>query len=698
MFRALALHLHGNEKQEDETSKFFNIFLNTNEEGVVSNFQGVQLNDILKVEDWSQLNVFLYDIDFVNRGLINELCRRSIQKYEKSVKLLRYNNHICYVSKINAFFKAFRCTTCDTSFSKTGNLERHLVTCNYRVKHFYPKNVYEPRETLFEKLDAFDIPNGSEQKLFKNLAIFDLESICVKKESYKQTETTTWIGKHVPISVSISSNLIPEPFFRCNANSHHLILSFKTALEGLAFQSKAQMKLNFIEVETAIKIKLCAILEQLNQRRNRATRVSNFVDDCIVEEKDSSTQFLQMQNNQLIDLQQLFERYCKVLPVFGLNSAKYDINLIKSYLLLVLVNERDIEPTVNKKANQLVFFKFGDIQLLDIMNFLNGATSFDSFFNAYKTKETKGFFPDEWFDCPKKMNNKELPPYDYFFSILRYSNPLEKNYNDFQNLVNSGFTTEQLVIKLRMDRIPPTGAENYFFLQSVWEDNKMQLFSDFLKWYNNKNVLPTLEAMQKMIEFYHNKGIDIMKLGCTLPNLSNICLHKWTDSIFYPFTESDKDLLEKIREDLVGGPSIVLTRKTVVDETFIRKSSNLCKSIVGIDASQLYPYSMCQRMPPGLYTRWEYDSETKRFTARQNKSHSLENMVMSYFQQSQPECKIESNVTTGRQKKTDCFSVDGICYHCNTVFEAMGCYYHYCPCQEARPSVTDTDIEKEVKK
>ena len=117
--------------------------------------------------------------------LIGELCRRSIQKYEKSVKLLRYNNHICYVNKINALFKAFRCTTCDTFFSKTGNLERHLVTCSDRVKHIYPKNVYELRETLFEKLDAFNIPYKNEQKLFKNLAIFDFESICVKEDSYQ---------------------------------------------------------------------------------------------------------------------------------------------------------------------------------------------------------------------------------------------------------------------------------------------------------------------------------------------------------------------------------------------------------------------------------------------------------------------------------------------------------------------------------
>ena len=77
--------------------------------------------------------------------------------------------------------------------------------------------------------------------------------------------------------------------------------------------------------------------------------------------------------------------------------------------------------------------------------------------------------------------------------------------------------------------------------------------------------------MQKMIEFHHNKGIYMLKLGCTLPNLANIYLHKSTDSKFYLFAESGKDLLEKIREDMVSGPSIVFTRKAVVDEIFIRK-------------------------------------------------------------------------------------------------------------------------------
>ena len=106
------------------------------------------MTDISKVEEMLQLNIFLYDIDFVDEELVWELARRSLQKFEKSVKLLRYNNHICYVDDMNSLFKSFRCSRCDTIFSKTGNLERHLITCSERVKHIYPKNVYQLREAL----------------------------------------------------------------------------------------------------------------------------------------------------------------------------------------------------------------------------------------------------------------------------------------------------------------------------------------------------------------------------------------------------------------------------------------------------------------------------------------------------------------------------------------------------------------------
>ena len=421
-------------------------------------FQGVHINDIPIVEGLLTLNILLYDIDFVDGNIVGELARRSVQKYQTTVWLLRYNNHICHVNNINAVFQSFRCPKCDIFFNRTSYLQRNLTTCSERLKNVYPRNVYQIRETLFDKLDSFGINYTSEQTLFKNLAIFDFESICVQEETFRDTKTTTWIGKHVPISVSISSNLVEEQIFLCSSDRHHLVASFIGVLEKLASQSKAKMKNLFLDIETTIKIKLGSILEKLDLRHNRreSARFAMSQDDCD-NEKCASTQFSQMQKSQSIDLQEPLECFCSVLLVFGFNSAIYDLNLIKSFLLPILVKERDIEPTVNKKANQLISLKFGDNQPLDIMSFLGGATSLESFLKAYKTSETKGFFPYEWLDHPDKMQNTELPPYDAFYSKHRSCNTLEAEYTHYVNLLKCGLTTEQAVVKLKLSKPAPTG-------------------------------------------------------------------------------------------------------------------------------------------------------------------------------------------------------------------------------------------------
>ena len=190
----------------------------------------------------------------------------------------------------------------------------------------------------------------------------------------------------------------------------------------------------------------------------------------------------------------------------------------------------------------------------------------------------------------------------------------------------------------------------------------------------------------------------MLKLGCTLPNLANICLHRSTNHNFFPFVESDKYLHDKIRKDMTGGSSIVFTRKAVVDQNYIRNSEKICKSILVIEASQLYPFSMCQEMPTGLYTRWELDTNSQKFKARTNKSRTFENMVMSYLQSQHPESTIVSYCTTGKQKRIDCFSVDSFCAHCDTVFEAMVCYFHFCPCQESRASLSEEEMQRRIRK
>ena len=64
------------------------------------------------------------------------------------------------------------------------------------------ERISNPRNSV--KNWTLDTKYTSEQKLLKNLAKFDFKSICVQNETFRDTNTTTWIGKNVRISVSIS--------------------------------------------------------------------------------------------------------------------------------------------------------------------------------------------------------------------------------------------------------------------------------------------------------------------------------------------------------------------------------------------------------------------------------------------------------------------------------------------------------------
>ena len=154
-----------------------------------------------------QVSIILYDVDFVHGAVIGELASGSVGRHCNFFQLLCYNSHISYVSNINTLFKADRCPSCHQFINKVGELDRHLITCNERVNHIFPENVYQLFETPFGKLDSFGNFYTDNQKLFNNMALFDFESICVEIETFKDFGKTTWIGKHILFCVSISSNL-----------------------------------------------------------------------------------------------------------------------------------------------------------------------------------------------------------------------------------------------------------------------------------------------------------------------------------------------------------------------------------------------------------------------------------------------------------------------------------------------------------
>ena len=65
-----------------------------------------------------------------------------------------------------------------------------------------------------------------------------------------------------------------------------------------------------------------------------------------------------------------------------------------------------------------------------------------------------------------------LPPYECFYSKLRNCNPLEKEFLDYDVLVQTGLSQESAMPKLRITRPLLTVEQNYAYLLEVWKREK----------------------------------------------------------------------------------------------------------------------------------------------------------------------------------------------------------------------------------
>lgn len=54
----------------------------------------------------------------------------------------------------------------------------------------------------------------------------------------------------------------------------------------------------------------------------------------------------------------------------------------------------------------------------------------------------------------------------------------------------------------------------------LFVEKGMKTLTDWLRYYNNLDVIPVLEALEKMRAFYTERGIDILKDACSIPGVS----------------------------------------------------------------------------------------------------------------------------------------------------------------------------------
>ena len=86
-----------------------------------NDFGGVTLEAIHDIEDLTELNISIYEMEVENDQLVGVLSRHSINKFPRSVTLLSYQNHICYTKDLSAVFNCFRCENSNRFFQKHAN-------------------------------------------------------------------------------------------------------------------------------------------------------------------------------------------------------------------------------------------------------------------------------------------------------------------------------------------------------------------------------------------------------------------------------------------------------------------------------------------------------------------------------------------------------------------------------------------------
>ena len=557
------------------------------------------------------------------KRVVARIVRRSVEKYSDTMYLNLFRHHFSYITDIKHYCKRYECRKCGKLWQSCKRLARHESSCEGNgTRTVYPGGVYVTPLTVFEDLENEGIHVPEIDRYFPFFAVYDFECFLKSNDSNEKTQKMEIVNEHVPASVSIASNVPDYTSPQCfvsDGNPANLVSNMVTYLEEISSRSREIMENRFTQIFHEID-------EKISDMKNLAAETSP---EEIRGKPIPKVKFL-------TKLKQKLHAFIQVLPVVGFNSGNYDINIIKKFLYPALLSSITF---IVKRNNNHMTIRTENLNFLDILNYLAPGFSYDSFLKAYQCSQTKGFFPYEWFDSLEKLNHPNLPPHQAFHTTLK-----NENISD----------------------------EEYAYCRRVWSETGMTTMRDFLIWYNNRDVQPFVEAVEKMINFYRERGIDMLTDGISVPGLTLKYLMKSipNSTNFSLIHNKDADLFQIMKRNLVGGPSIVFTRYHEKGHTKIR-GGKTCQKIVGYDANALYLWAIMQEMPTGQYIR--------RRAERQFRPDAKLPIAQEWLEFE----SCHRNVTirhagnnTEKRIGPRNIPVDGYCAETNTVFQFHGCWWH----------------------
>ena len=600
----------------------------------VHDFAGVTLDDLSKIEATFDVNVCVYKLDEIADGKTTaELVRRSTDCGKTTMYANLHESHYSYIQDIGKYCHSYRCRKCGDSLWKSSwELHRHERTCEAGVNRKYKGGVYHPPPSVFERLDDEGIVVEKMLRYYPYRATFDFESYFDRNNVPADTNTLQWSARHVPLSVSVASNVPGHEDAQCyitNGDSDKLVADMMSHLHAVSDAAFESLKPSYESVLDKLKM--------LKEEWDSAE------EECGLEEAENEDEVARKNRTNPFKklLDQLFS-WLRQLPVIGFNSGHYDLNVIKKFYIPYMVKNNDIQFVI-KRQNTFMCFSTPKLKFLDVTQYLAPGVSYAKYLTAYGCELGKGHFPYEYMDDLQKLEDRVLPPQSAFFSRLK----------------NEGISND-----------------DYARCQAVWRDNGMETLREYLIWYNNRDVTPFLDAIAKQAGFYKHQNIDMFKDGISVPGLS--LLHLFNDlpndTYFTVFNRTNSDLHELVKDNIVGGPAIIFHRYHEKDVTKIRGGGETCRSIVGYDANALYLWAIMQDMPTGWYTRRREENKFRPQQAQPYGQMAAQWLTSVSFTTGHT-IRHQSN---GREKRVGKLLVDGWCAETRTA-QFHGCYFHGCP-------------------
>ena len=619
IFRCLALH-RGCDVRRLETTvvTLYAKYTDT----PVHDFAGVTIDDLSKIEATFGVNVVVYKLDEITDGTtVGEFVRRSLCQFTDTMTLNLYETHFSYIRDINMYCHSYRCSRCGESLWKYPSLlKRHELTCEGGIRRVYKGGVYRPPASIFERLDDEGIIVSPVLRYFPYRATFDFECYFSDERLPTNTDHVEWIARHVPLSVSVASNVPgyePAQCYITDGDSDKLVADMMVHLTAISDTAYDSLLPSYVDV-----------LADLDARKHAWEEETKEAEE---EDEEEEAENGNKTVNPYKTLENQLQVWLHQLPVVGFNSGRYDLNAIKKFFVPLLISNN---AAVIKRQNTYMCLSTDTLKFVDICNYLAPGVSYDKYLKEYGCELQKGHFPYEYMDDLQKLEDRVLPPQSAFFSRLK----------------NEGISND-----------------DYARCQAVWRDNGMEMLREYLIWYNNRDVTPFLDAISKQFAFYRDRDIDMFKDGIRVPGLS--LLHLFNDlpndTNFVTFNRTNSDLHKLVKDNIVGGPAIIFHRYHENNVTRIRGGGETCRSVVGYDANALYLWAIMQDMPTGWYTRRR---EENKFRPQQ--AQPYEQMAIQWLtrESDRTGCTIRHQ-GNGREKRIGKLPVDGWCAETRTAYQ-----------------------------